>query len=92
MTTDELRRAVEGLAQEQSDSLCYYGRWSIAMSNLLIEKGKLTLADLDKELGVADQGSDAEEEEACFREGEVVRVRSEHTRTLWRKPHLRYCS
>lgn len=51
-STDELRRAVEALSEEQSSALCYYGKWSVAMSNILMEKGYVSLDDLDRELGV----------------------------------------
>lgn len=48
---DELRRALEGMSDEQQESMTYYGRWALGMAEILQEKGLLTLDDLEKELG-----------------------------------------
>lgn len=47
MTVDELRRGIESLPTEQYDTLDYYERWILAMTNILVEKGVLSRAELD---------------------------------------------
>jgi hypothetical protein len=44
--TDELRRAIEDLPPAQYDSLPYFDRWIRAVTNILIEKGVVTEAEL----------------------------------------------
>ena len=44
-TTDEHRRAIEGLANYRD--LSYYERWASATERLLVEKGILTEAEID---------------------------------------------
>ncbi|MCY3692321.1 MAG: nitrile hydratase subunit beta [Chloroflexota bacterium] len=46
-TTDEMRRAIESLPPEQYESLSYYEKWTAALEILLIEKGILTVAEID---------------------------------------------
>jgi hypothetical protein len=45
-TTDELRRAIEGL--ESYRDLSYYERWVAATERLLVEKGVLTGGEIDE--------------------------------------------
>jgi len=47
---DELRRAIEGLGAEAYDRLSYYERWMTAITNLLLEKGILTVDELGRKL------------------------------------------
>jgi hypothetical protein len=47
---DELRRAIEGLGAEEYDRLAYYERWMAAITNLLLEKGVLTVDELGRKL------------------------------------------
>ena len=49
MTLDELRRGVEGIGPDAYDRLSYFERWITSISNVLLEKGLLTPA----EIGVA---------------------------------------
>jgi Nitrile hydratase beta subunit len=44
-STDELRRAIEGL--ENYLDLSYYERWAAATERLLVEKGVLTAEEID---------------------------------------------
>ena len=46
-TTDEHRRAQEGLPPERYRSLGYYERWVAATEQLLVEKGVLTCEEID---------------------------------------------
>ena len=47
-TTDEHRRAQEGLPPERYWSLGYYERWVAATEQLLVEKGVLTREEIDE--------------------------------------------
>jgi nitrile hydratase subunit beta len=48
--TDELRRAIESLAPDEYERLSYYERWIVAIKSLLIEKGILTAAEIDRKI------------------------------------------
>lgn len=50
ISVDELRRAIEGLGAEEYDRLAYYERWIAAMTNLLLEKGVITIDELGRKL------------------------------------------
>jgi hypothetical protein len=45
---DELRRAIENLGPGAYDELSYYERWISAISNILIEKGVLSIDELGR--------------------------------------------
>ena len=47
-TTDEHRRAQEGLPPERYRSLGYYERWVVATEQLLVEKGVLTREEINE--------------------------------------------
>ena len=47
-TTDEHRRAQEGLPPEVYARLSYYERWVAAIEALLVEKGVLTREEIDE--------------------------------------------
>jgi len=88
VSTDELRRAVEGLeARDDASKWGYYGTWSLAIASILRDKGVLALKDLEAEVGKE------EEEEGdppvLFAAGQEVHVRDEGFVTRWRRPHLR---
>jgi nitrile hydratase subunit beta len=48
--TDELRRAVESIEPAQYEQLSYYERWIVAIEALLVEKGLLTRAEIDRKM------------------------------------------
>src|SRR5579884_1059060 len=48
--TDELRRAVEGLGAEAYEKLSYYERWITAISEVLLEKGAITVDELSRKI------------------------------------------
>ncbi|CAM9350335.1 unnamed protein product [Ectocarpus fasciculatus] len=88
LSTDELRRGVEGLEEPAYKSWGYYEKWGASMSKILLERGVISEAELNLELF----GSDAHATAATtapYAEGTVVRVCAEDTRSRWRKPHLR---
>lgn len=93
LCTDEMRRTLEGMELDASYAcLDYYSRWSIAMAKLLIAKGLLTEADLDRELGL--ESMDEMHENTRFEPGAPVLVRPlfgplAPSRSRWRRPHLR---
>jgi len=47
VTVDELRRGIEELPPKLYDSLSYYERWIASLTNVMIEKGVLTRAEID---------------------------------------------
>lgn len=47
-STDEMRRAIESLPPEKYESMSYYERWTAALEILLVEKGVLTPAEIDR--------------------------------------------
>jgi len=54
-TGDELRRAIESLPLDRYEGLSYYERWIVAIEALLVEKGVLTTAEIDRK--VADRAA-----------------------------------
>ena len=46
MTVDELRRGIENLGPGAYDELSYYERWISAITNILIEKGVISVEEL----------------------------------------------
>lgn len=50
MTVDELRRAIESLTPEDYARLGYYEKWLRAIRDLMIEKGVLTRAEVERKL------------------------------------------
>ena len=55
-TTDESRRAIEGLAQDKYESLKYYEKWTAGMEILLVEKGILTTEEIDAKMVELEKG------------------------------------
>lgn len=47
---DELRRAIESIEPEQYEKLSYYERWAAALETLMVEKGILTRAEIDRKV------------------------------------------
>lgn len=94
--TDALRRAIEGLTQEQYESWGYYEKWSAAMVILLLEQKCIS----ETELRTALYGEQLIKEgptSALFKVGDTVRVKpfanSDSEKGLpaveWRRPHIR---
>eukprot|EP01012_Entosiphon_sulcatum_P009954 TRINITY_DN15745_c0_g1_i1.p1 TRINITY_DN15745_c0_g1~~TRINITY_DN15745_c0_g1_i1.p1 ORF type:complete len:418 (-),score=63.52 TRINITY_DN15745_c0_g1_i1:210-1439(-) len=79
-----LRRHIEGIAPADYDRLSYYERWTVSITQIAVENGLVSRAELQSELGTAGPQSAAR-----FSPGDRVRVRSEDLRSQWRKPHLR---
>ncbi|MFQ6012701.1 MAG: nitrile hydratase [Thermoplasmata archaeon] len=48
VTTDELRRGIESLDPEDYENLGYFERWVRSLEMVLIEKGVLTRAELER--------------------------------------------
>jgi len=57
---DELRRGIEDLGAGAYDELSYYERWIAAISNLLIEKGVLTVDELGRKMADVETRHEAE--------------------------------
>jgi len=49
-STDQLRRAIESLNQEQYETLSYYEKWTAAMETLLVEQGIMTREEIDQKM------------------------------------------
>jgi hypothetical protein len=50
LNVDEHRRAIESLEPGAYETLGYYERWLFALESLLIEKGILTRAEIDRKI------------------------------------------
>lgn len=50
LRTDELRRGIEALGAETYRSLSYYERWTAATTDLMIEKGVVTVDELGRKM------------------------------------------
>lgn len=57
---DELRRAIEDLGPGAYDELNYYERWIAAISNLLLEKGVITVDELGRKMAEVTARHEAE--------------------------------
>ena len=55
MTVDEMRRAIESIELRRYEQLGYYERWAEALEILLIEKGVLSRAEIDRKVVELDQ-------------------------------------
>lgn len=88
LTTDELRRGVEALEECTYNTWSYYEKWSASMATILLERGIITSAELDKEL-FGDMNIDTASQVCQIPEGMWVQVCAEDKRSRWRKPHLR---
>jgi len=55
-TTDEMRRAIESLEPAQYEQISYYEKWTAALEILMIEKGILSVDEIDKKMAALDQG------------------------------------
>lgn len=47
LRVDELRRGIESLDPDVYDKLTYYEKWITSLTNLLVEKGVLSRAEID---------------------------------------------
>ena len=50
LTVDELRRGIEDLGPSAYDELSYYERWISSLTNVLIEKGIITIDELGRKM------------------------------------------
>ena len=50
LTVDELRRGIENLGPGVYDELSYYERWLSSITNVLIEKGVITIDELGRRI------------------------------------------
>ena len=48
--TDELRRAIEGIGAQAYDQMSYYERWISAITEVLMEKGIITVDELGSKI------------------------------------------
>jgi len=48
--TDELRRAIEGIGAEAYDSMSYYERWISAITEVLLERGVISVNELSAKI------------------------------------------
>ena len=55
-TTDEMRRAIESLEPAQYEQLSYYEKWTAALELLMLEKGILSVEEIDKKMAALEQG------------------------------------
>jgi nitrile hydratase subunit alpha len=91
-TTDELRRHIESMSSLHYVTRSYYCKWATSMALGLLERGVISYSDLDDQLlgSVAATSSHSSSlRPPEFTVGQRVRVKSEHSMTRWRIPHLR---
>lgn len=50
VSTDELRRNIEGLGPEAYDSMSYYERWIHAIAQTLIQRGVISVDELGRKI------------------------------------------
>src|SRR5262245_29242150 len=50
MSVDELRRGIESLGAAEYDRLSYYERWIASITNVLLQQGVFTAAELGRQL------------------------------------------
>ena len=50
MTYDELRRGIEDLGAHDYNRLSYYERWIASITNILIQKGMISIEDLSRKM------------------------------------------
>lgn len=50
VTVDELRRGIEELPPKLYDSLTYYEKWIASLTNIMVEKGVLTRAEIEQRM------------------------------------------
>ena len=50
MTTDMLRRGIEGLPPDAYDRMSYYERWMPSVMVMMLERGVVTKADLESRM------------------------------------------
>jgi hypothetical protein len=49
-TVDEMRRGIEELGAKAYDEMTYYERWAASTTNILIEKGIITIDELGRRM------------------------------------------
>lgn len=50
MTVDELRRGIEGLGPGAYDEMTYYERWMASITEILLEKGVISVDELGRRM------------------------------------------
>lgn len=50
VTVDELRRGIEELPPKLYDTLTYYEKWIASLTNIMVEKGVLTRAEIEQRM------------------------------------------
>ena len=50
MTVDELRKNIEALAPDAYDTMSYYERWVISITQTLIQRGVITTEQLARKM------------------------------------------
>ena len=60
LRVDELRRGIEELGPGVYDELGYYERWIASISNMLVEKGVITIDELGRKMAEAEARHEAE--------------------------------
>ena len=61
LRVDELRRGIESLGAEAYDRLSYYERWISSITNIMVEKGVLDRAEIDRRMAAVKERWEAAE-------------------------------
>jgi nitrile hydratase len=54
---DEFRRAIENIDSNRYERLSYFERWGVALETLLIQKGVLTLEEIDQKMEALEESN-----------------------------------
>lgn len=63
-TVDEMRRGIEELGAKAYDEMSYYERWAASTTNVLIEKGVITIDELGRRMEEVEARLRAEAEDS----------------------------
>lgn len=55
MTVDELRKNIEAIGPEAYDTMTYYERWVVSLTQTMLQRGLITTEDLTKKLAEVEQ-------------------------------------
>ena len=55
MTVDELRKNIEAIGPEAYDTMTYYERWIVSITQTMLQRGLITTDDLTRKMAEVEQ-------------------------------------